>query len=363
MNHSGKVGIMVAMKPTTAASRLLALDYLRGFFIVVIIVDHLWRWPNLFQFVSGRGELWASAAEGFVIISGLLIGYIRGYKNRNLPLIDVSKKLVKRGLLLYLWMLITTLGIVAASWAFTYQGGLANIPYNTADWSSLIIGVLRLDFVHSLTHFLYLYAIFLVISPLVVWLLRRSLAWIVAIGAVGVWWLGIVTDTEWMQWQILFFIPAIAGFYLEPLRSAFNQLSSRTKNILTYGSIVITLVTIIIAGVIVFQFSPGAYTQTLFTREPVTLARVGISFVWFIGLFSLFQTYQGPIGRFLGWLLLPFGTKSLTAYIVHPIPLMLCSFFLGANDNFWFNTLLASSCILGVWAIIKIPHINRVIPR
>ena len=78
------------MKPTTATNRrLLALDYLEVF-IVVIIVDHLWRWPNLFQFVSGRGELWASAAEGFVIISGLLIGYT-WLQNRNLPLIDVGK--------------------------------------------------------------------------------------------------------------------------------------------------------------------------------------------------------------------------------------------------------------------------------
>ncbi len=354
---------MRTMKPTTAASRLLALDYLRGFFIVVIIVDHLWRWPNIFQFVSGRGELWASAAEGFVIISGLLIGYIRGYKNRNLPFAEVSKKLIKRGLLLYLWMFITTLAIVAASWGLTYKGGLADIPYAAADWQSLLIGVIRLDFVHSLTHFLYLYAIFLVISPLVVWLLRKSLAWVVAVGALVLWWLGIVFDIEWMQWQILFFVPAIAGFYLEPLRHTFGKLSNTTKNLLTYGSIAVTLTMIVISGSIVFHFAPGAHTETLFSREPVTLARVAVSFVWFIGLFSLFQIFQEFIGRYLGWLLLPFGTRSLTAYIVHPIPLMVCSFFLGTIDNFFVNTLLASACILATWAIIKIPHINRFIPR
>src|SRR6478752_2733089 len=99
------------MKPTipaSSASRFLALDYLRGFFIIVIIVDHLWRWPSLFEFISGRGELWSSAAQGFIIISGLLIGYIRGYKNRDQPLWGITKKLLKRGLTLYVWMFITT---------------------------------------------------------------------------------------------------------------------------------------------------------------------------------------------------------------------------------------------------------------
>ena len=82
------------MRVVAAVSRMLALDYLRGFFIVIIVIDHLWRWPNMFEYVSGRGELWASAAEGFVIISGLLVGYVRGYKNRNQPLLEVSKKLI-----------------------------------------------------------------------------------------------------------------------------------------------------------------------------------------------------------------------------------------------------------------------------
>src|ERR1700757_4441609 len=98
------------------AGRIEALDYLRGFFILVIIVDHVWRWPNLFQYASGRGELWASAAEGFIIISGLLVGYVRGRKSLKKPLRDVSKKLVLRGLMLYVWVIITTVILAVASW-------------------------------------------------------------------------------------------------------------------------------------------------------------------------------------------------------------------------------------------------------
>lgn len=351
------------MKPTTAMSRLLALDYLRGFFIVVIIVDHLWRWPNMFEYISGRGELWASAAEGFVIISGLLIGYIRGYKNRKVPLGEISKTLLKRGLLLYVWMFITTTVLVAMTWYLSYKGNLAYIPYDTYDWESLLIGMLRLDYVHSLTHFLYLYAIFLVISPLVIWLFRKSLAWVVALLSVATWYFGYITAIEWMQWQILFFLPSIAGFYLESLRHSYNHLTDKVKNGLAYGIIVVTAATIIISATIILPSAPGTYTETVFSREPLTVARILMSFIWFVGLFSLFELAQRFLQKYFGWLLLPFGTKSLTAYILHALPLMACSLFFAGIDNVWMNSVMAAVCVLATWALIKIPDINRIIPR
>jgi len=351
------------MRVPAAVSRMLALDYLRGFFIVIIVIDHLWRWPNMFEYVSGRGELWASAAEGFVIISGLLVGYVRGYKNRKLPLVEVSKKLVKRGLLLYSWMVLTTIILVAISWSLSFKGNLAYIPIATNDWNTLLMSAVRLDYVHSLTHFLYLYAIFLVIAPLVIWLLRRSLAWIVAVGSFALWLAGFLLQIEWMQWQILFFVPTIAGFYFDSLRHFYQNLSRTYRQGLMFGSIAAALVTIVISAVIILPTEPGSYEQTLFNREPLTLARIGIAFVWFVGLLSLFEYGQKFIEKYFAWLLLPFGAKSLTAYILHVVPLMACQLLIVEVDNIWLNTLLTTVCILLTWAIIKIPHINKVIPR
>lgn len=351
------------MRVPAAVSRMLALDYLRGFFIVIIVIDHLWRWPNIFEYVSGRGELWASAAEGFVIISGLLVGYVRGYKNRDQPLFTVSKKLVKRGALLYIWMVITTIVLVAVSWSLSFKGNLAYIPINTNDWATLFQSAVRLDYVHSLTHFLYLYAIFLFIAPVVVWLLRKSLAWVVAVTSLAVWFAGFHWHTEWMQWQILFFLPTIAGFYFETLRQKFQKLSSSQRKGLVYGSITATLATIVTSALIILPTTPGTFEQTLFNREPLTLARILIAFIWFVGLFALFEIGQKFIQKYLGWLLLPFGTHSLTAYIVHVIPLMACQLLVTQTDNIWINSLLAAACVILTWAIIKIPHINRVIPR
>lgn len=343
--------------------RIDAFDYLRGFFIVIIIVDHLWRWPNLFQFVSGRGELWVSAAEGFVIISGLLVGYVRGYKNRHHPLKEVSGKLIRRGLLLYLWMIITTVSLVAVSWLLHFKGSIAYFPEPRGDWIGLISHVLRFDYVHSLTHFLYLYAIFLVLSPIAVWLLRRGKGWIIGVVSLAVWYIGFKTGVEWQQWQILFFLPALAGYYLDTIVTRLQSFSSNMRRLIQYGFIGTTAVMLVASAIIVLPSAPGMFEHTLFSREPLTIERVLLSFIWFIGLLSLFQLLMPQLKRYLGWLLSVFGGHSLTAYIVHILPLMACQLIIANTENFWINSLLVVVCVLLTWSILKIPHINKVIPR
>lgn len=344
-------------------SRIFALDYLRGFFIIVIIVDHLWRWPSLFQFISGRGELWASAAEGFVIISGLLVGYIRGYKNKNKPLKEIATLLISRGAMLYIWMIITTVCLVTASWFLDFKGEMAHIPIPPGEWSLLITTVLRLDYVHTLTHFLYLYAIFLVIAPAVIWLLRRNQAWIVAIVSILAWLYGVHYSIEWMQWQLLFFLPSIAGFYLESLLTRYYALSLPVRKTIRYGSIGVMLVTVFIAGSAVLSQEPGNYSNTLFSRDPISLGTIIISFVWFTGLLSLFQLTMPFLKKWLGWLLLPFGERSLTAYILHTIPLIACAYWFSESDNLIENTLLGVACVIATLLLVQIPKINKIIPR
>jgi hypothetical protein len=68
--------------------RILALDLLRGYFLVSIILNHLQWYPNGLDWVAMRGSLLVSAAEGFFIISGILLGIVRGRKladQRNIP--------------------------------------------------------------------------------------------------------------------------------------------------------------------------------------------------------------------------------------------------------------------------------------
>lgn len=347
--------------PTTtpASKRIEALDYLRGFFILVIIIDHLWRWPNLFQYASGRGELWVSAAEGFVIISGLLVGYVRGRKGLKKSFSEISKKLVLRGVMLYVWTLITAVALVAATWYLSFKSNIAWVPYEKFDWLNVIRDTLTLNYAHTLTHFLYLYAIFLVLSPVLIWLLRRSLWWVGALISITLWWYGFTFDNEWMQWQVIFFLPAIAGFYLDQIITFFRRIPS----IIIWLFVLFGLGSIVASAIIVMPNDPGMYKQGIFSREPLGIARIALSFVWFIALAWLFNKFLPVLEKSVGWLLLPFGTRSLTAYIVHSFVLMAVALVLPTLDGFWLNTLVACAAILLTWAIVIIPGINRVVPR
>lgn len=346
------------------STRLYTLDYLRGFFILVIIVDHLWRWPNLFQYISGRGELWVSAAEGFVAISGLLVGYVRGKKSLQAPMATISKKLISRGLVLYLWMLITSVFLIAITWIFTFKGNVAYIPYEQGDWSAALMGILRLDYVHTLTHFLYLYAIFLVLSPLAIIALRKRAWWAVGVVSVLLWVVGWYQQIEWLQWQILFFVPVIIGFYLDNVVAFFTRISKKQRAYIYVPLIAVTLATMITSAAIILPNQPGMYIESIFTKDPaISIWRILLSFIWISGLYALFNILLPYIKKPLGWLLTTLGERSLTAYIVHIIPVMLCQLFIPQFDNIAINTLLTLGCILATWAILKIPGINKVIPR
>lgn len=340
-------------------SRIEVLDYLRGFFILIIIIDHLWRWPNLFQFVTGRGELWASAAEGFVIISGLLVGYVRGRKGLKHKFGYISKKLFSRAALLYVWACITTLALVAASWYLQYKSSIAYIPYAAFDWSSVIRDTLFMKYTHSLTHFLYLYAIFLFLSPLFIFLLRKGWWFLgILISLVG-WAIGYSTGQEWLQWQILFFLPSIVGYYLDSVQVVIKRIPQKIIALLA----ILGLVTVLISAIVILPTPPGTYWPEIFRREPMSIARIGLSFMWFLTLVWLFSMLRTILKKYGRWVLEPFGTQSLTAYIVHSFVLTTIALLIPPIGTFWLNTSVACIAILATWIVLKIPGINNVIPK
>lgn len=354
---------MTVKSPKSSGSRIIALDYLRGFFISVIIIDHLWRWPNIFQYVTGRGELWVSAAEGFILISGLLVGYVHGYKKRKTPLKPLSFKLIKRGIMLYIWMWLTTIPLVAITWNWSPIGGMAYIPVQVGDWNQLIKLMFEFNYAHSLTHFLYLYALYLMLSPVVIWTLRKGKWWLVIGASILAYLYGIQHEIEWLQWQILFFSATTIGYYFEYLLNTFRLLPTKLKLAIRFGSIALMLGTFTYSLNIILAYEPGTYTDPTFTRRPLSFPTVPMALLWFAGLLSAF-TYLVPMLKKWGSFLLVFGERSLTAYILHVVPLVIVQIlFKPTVGEFWFNTLLAAGCVAFTWALLKIPGINHIIPR
>ncbi|MBC7459570.1 OpgC domain-containing protein [Candidatus Saccharibacteria bacterium] len=352
-------------KPTSKP-RLETLDHLRGFFIIVIIIDHLSRWPSALSLLTGKAMLLVTAAEGFVAISGLLVGYVRGFKNRALPLKTVSFMLLRRAALLYVWSLIASIGYVAIIWYVPLQGGAPSTPMAVGDWQAFLIQLVTFEYTFVWVYFLTLYALFLATAPIAIWLLRRKQAWVVGVLTTTILIVGWITKIEVLQWQFLFFSAVIIGYYLETIMEWWQKLSRSSRRKIAITTVAATVLTMVISALLVFWDPLFGFfinnVDDLFAKDSISPLRAGMAFLWFTGLFFVFYQFRRVISRYFNWLLLPFGRQSLTAYILHGLVLCMISFFTVSSLNGVENTALGLIAILIVLGLIKLPFIRKIIP-
>jgi hypothetical protein len=59
----------------TPQGRDLRIDLLRGYFVLAMVVDHV-RGPSPLYLLTGGNRFYTSAAEGFILTSGLVAGLV-----------------------------------------------------------------------------------------------------------------------------------------------------------------------------------------------------------------------------------------------------------------------------------------------
>lgn len=363
--------------------RIVELDLLRGFFIIVIILDHLQFWPSPWQYITGEGRLWVSAAEGFFIISGLLIGYLRAYKGKHTPLKVLAKKLLQRAGLLWLWCIIITLIVVGLSVVLPGNNSLLPKLPDTSIISSpltFLWNVLTMSYASDWIYFLRLYAIMLALTPIFLWLIRKKHALLAVALSLGTYLISLAygLNEAALQWQVLFFCAAFIGWKLEDILT-WLRARPRLRKSLFVSLIVFTFATMALSYFMVHGWgyvetssaaisreayvSIRAEVDPVFSNNPLVPARIALSFVWFFGLLSFFHLLKKPIERWLGWLLLTFGQASLTAYCLQAILLVFIIKFVELNGNFYVNGLVGVAVILIIWACMKIPFVRKVLPQ
>lgn len=364
-----------------AKRRIFELDLLRGLFIVIIIIDHLQFWPSPLTYITGEGRLWASAAEGFFLISGLLIGYIRAYKGKYRPLKELTVLLVKRGLLLYAWGVGITFAILLFS---AMAGGNAMLPKlpsteQLASPFALILAVFSTEYFSDWIYFLRLYAIMLLVTPLFLWLLRRGYERVAPVLMALAYAASFIYPEGALQWQVLFFGAALLGYHLEDIATWFRN-RPQLKRLTTITLASVTILTMILSYFFVHGWSKvenpdwhfmdrdtyvaiRASLDPFFTLVPLAPARLALSYIWFGGLLLIFHAFRKQIMRTLGWLLVPLGERSLTAYCLHALLLPPIVTIIAVSSSPWYNTLVAIMVVLAIWWLLRQKIIQKVIPR
>lgn len=100
------------------SKRILTFDLMRGWFLLAITINHIAFFPNGLGWISGRGGLYVTTAEGFFLVSGIVLGIVRGRKLLDRPFRQVAGLLIKRGAQLYVAAIVLTLLFTLLTWMF-----------------------------------------------------------------------------------------------------------------------------------------------------------------------------------------------------------------------------------------------------
>jgi hypothetical protein len=349
-----------------ARPRIPAFDHLRGYFVALIIVTHLYLMPNLIEVVTGRGALPASAAEGFCAISGIIMGYVFLPRVRRSGLRAVSAGLLRRAFVIYL----AAVALTGIRLMFAARRG------ESIGFGTLLDALLLRTAGGVAPDFLALYTVLVLVSPLVLWAALHRREWI-PIAITGVSWafaqfLPDLDDADQtrLSWTFLFVLGITIGSRWPQLQHVVRGIPTRLRRTLGYGIVAVFIVTALAAEFLIFwnhhllvalaDSQGAAFVEALRAIERWFLAewewfgplqdkgslapaRLVIGTLWLAALFLVFRRFGTVIDRALGGLLSTFGRHALAAYFVHRLVLELVIAptiwpWIAARDDILLNT-------------------------
>lgn len=354
--------------------RILALDLLRGTLMVVIISTHIPWAPSLFSVIGGRGALFASAAEGFFAISGILVGFIYGpriLKNTK----QMFVKMWKRAALL--WALAVVFTLFYTAWAVLSPESVKYDTIYSRGGVRYLIDTFTIRHAFGWADFLTRYAAFMFVAPFAVWCVAKQRAYVVAILSLTVWIL--FRDVErflpFASWQIIFMYGIIVGYYLPLIESTFLSLTRKHRKLALGGLWGIGAVTFV-GSIVWIQIIPYValhyewvaslpITTTLrdtlnvvmpyFNKDHVDPARIAVGVVWFAALYSFFRVYEKPINRWTHGVLDTLGKNSLFVYGLHAFIIFFIDMYFNpyGKESFIANTLVTALVIAIIYRLTE----------
>lgn len=317
--------------------RILAFDLLRGFFLLVIMIDHIELYPNLWDFFTGKGRLWASAAEGFFFMSGLLIGMM--YRRRlGFGMRFIFKKMWTRAAELYI--VGVGLTFVFLGWVeFTHHAPIKDALPSPFPWHHYIGQAFLMRFTYGWADFLVRFAILMFIAPFIFYLVAKGKWWLALIGIFIAW--AFRGQGFTLAWQLIFNLAIIIGFYWQQIEGWFGSLGSYRRRLIKRGVGAVGIITFTLSYASVYVLSllfhlwgdnrlPPALQHIAYdwgnwnhdvwlyadkwTMGPL---RVVLFFTWFTVLYWIVRRYEKDISKRSYGILELLGRNSLFVYTVH----------------------------------------------
>ncbi|AKG22442.1 OpgC domain-containing protein [Calothrix sp. 336/3] len=354
--------------PLAYGKRDLRIDFLRGIAIIFMVFSHL-ESPSLFSAIN-RNNIYASAAEGFVFISGLVLGMVTLGRIRKVGFQESMKKLLQRSWILYKtsFILISGLGLLSI-----IAPNLTRPSFDIAPgaWWEIIFAAATFRLAPPVVDILQLYVLLLLISPVIFWLLRKQY-WLPVLAFSWSLWsiqqlhpyaLSFQTiDREHTYfalagWQLLYVHGLLAGYYRRRLQALWAKIPQLPLTI--FFILIVISSTIAAYHDMRLGLFPSKVADRIAWLNWTDRSQLGfIRLINHIGFFPLLYVivdrFWQPLYKTLGKLLITLGQNSLYIYILH-VPLTLIWFSIPGlvNGHPIVTTLAQGVAIALLWFLAK----------
>ena len=384
--------------PVFNGGRDLRLDFLRGLIMLVVITVHM-EYFSLFSMFVWERIGYVSSAEGFVVLSGIVLGIVykkrivrEGFKNSALKLWKRSFQLYRVNL--FVILSISLLGALpfvnifeVSHWVPMHAKDQIYplYPPITASWIEIVQQALLLRIGPHQFQVIGLYVGLIALAPLILFCLHRQKTLLLIAAS---WSLFLINQElqlritgarfEWgfpsLTWQLLFINGMAIGYHNEKILGYMADGNSK--------ALILIAILVCLAFLFLALNNPNAIFwpwRTLsnidasyhheiyvawFQKSTLGLGRIINNIALFIVFYYVLSRYWLPINKAFGWLLIPLGQASLYVFILHIYFIILVSnSSLGEYDSFLVNSAIHASTILLIWAMVKRRVLFQIIPR
>ncbi|WP_278182602.1 OpgC domain-containing protein [Vibrio misgurnus] len=384
---------------TSVDKRDLRIDMLRGMAMLMMVVAHV-EVMSLFNILTWERFGLITGAEGFVILSGFVLGFLKRRQLQTEPLLSVSYSLIRRAVTLYVVNIVIILSILILGWISfidIYElthfvdrySGVAYSMYPVSEqikeaWFNQII---FLQIGPHQSQILGLYFYLLLLSPIFLWLLHAQRVFYLVILSLFLYCYFQLTQQHivsakfdsafpLLAWQLIYVLGMSCGWYKDELLSLAK---TQTGKWVIAAMVVIAMVMFFIAqnhtnlfmpSYLMLHVIPAEQFDWLYknfaAKNELGPLRILNNACLIVSLYLLLTYCWLPINKLFGWFFIVLGQNSLYAFILHVYIVLLASQWVKFNlwEQHWvLNTLVHTLCLLALWLMAKFKVLKNIIPN
>lgn len=312
----------------SSSPRDLHLDFLRGYFVFVMTIDHLKTFPAWTIVLTGGGVLWVSAGIGFILVSGIVMGMIYRRRVEQYGWHWTVKHIGLRAIQLYILGALSRLVLASGDyWLRAVVGRPSDLPENY--WHIIEGALLSVRYNFIYLDLLPLYAMLLLLGIGVIYLFYRGQWRWVLVFSFLLWHAGRIdpdataflrTGFRVVIWQLPFCLGLFCGYYRCEIAQFKHKLPvpDYVISVLLIGAAFVLLgVSYQVSFHGLLSHVDWAQSNSfLFDKGSLAPGRLAAALVIFAGLYEFVSVSWLILSTFFGWFFLALGQRALTAYLV-----------------------------------------------